>query len=54
MKIIVIQKGNAIRVYLGNIKDWLSPDKFIINAQIPFIGAKDFIRKENYELKGGE
>jgi hypothetical protein len=49
MKITVIQKGNPRRVYLVNLKDWMNPDKFVINAQIPYIGGREVIRKDNYE-----
>ena len=50
MKITVIQKGNARRVYLVNLKDWVNPDKFVITAQVPYIGGTDVIRKDNYEI----
>ena len=49
-----MNRRNPRLVYIVSLKDWMNSDKFVINAQIPFIGAKDFIRKENYELKGGE
>jgi len=41
-------------MYVVNLKDWMNPDKFVINAKVPYIGTKDVIRKDNYELKGGE
>jgi hypothetical protein len=50
MKITVIQKGNSRRVYLVNLKDWMNPDKFVINMQIPYIRGTDVIRKDNYEV----
>ena len=54
MKITVVQKGNPRRVYLVNLKDWLNPDKFVINAQIPYIGGRETIRKDNYETRSIE
>ena len=51
MKITVTQKGNSRRVYLVNLKDWMDPDKFVITAQVPYIGAKDVIKKDNYETR---
>jgi hypothetical protein len=54
MKITVVQKGNPRRVYLVNLKDWLNPDKFVINAQIPYIGGREIIRKDNYETRSIE
>ena len=54
MKITVAQKGNSRRIYLVNLKDWLNPDKFVINAQIPYIGGREIIRKDNYETRSIE
>ena len=54
MKITVIQKGNARRVYLVNLKDWVNPDKFVITAQVPYISSKDVINKNDYEKGGGK
>ena len=51
MKITVIQKGNPRRVYLVKLNDWLNPDKFVINAQVPYIGSKDMIQKAEYTVE---
>ena len=50
MKIRVMNRRNPRLVYIVNLKDWMNPDKFVIQAQIPFIGATDLIRKDSYEI----
>ena len=53
MKITVMNRRNPRLVYVVNLKDWMNPDKFTIQAQVPIIGAMDQIRKDDY-MKGGE
>ena len=52
MKLTIIQKGNPRRAYVVNLKDWMNPDKFVIDAQIPYIGCKVVIRKDHYAIVG--
>jgi|RhiMetdeSRZDD1v2_1073273.scaffolds.fasta_scaffold3114420_2 hypothetical protein len=52
MKITVIQKENLRRAYLVNLKDWMNSDKFVVNAQVPYIGIKEVISKDNYAIVG--
>ena len=54
MKITVMNRRNPKLVCIVNLKDWMNPDKFVIQAQIPYIGATDLIRKDNYEISEGE
>jgi hypothetical protein len=49
--IVIIEKGNAKRMYITNPKDWLNPDINIINTQIPYIGGTEIIDKSNYETE---
>ena len=53
MKITVMNRRNPRLTYIVSLKDWMNPDKFIINAQVPIIGATDQIRKDDYK-RGGE
>jgi hypothetical protein len=53
MKITVMNRRTPRLIYVVSIKDWMNPDKFIIQAQVPIIGATDQIRKDDY-VKGGE
>ena len=48
-----MNRRNPRLVYVVSLKNWMNPDKFIINAQVPIIGATDQIRKDDYE-RGGE
>jgi hypothetical protein len=54
MKITVMNRRNSRLVYVVSLKDWMNPDKFVIQAQIPYIGATESIRKDNYETSIGE
>jgi hypothetical protein len=53
MKITIINRRNPRLVYVVSLKDWMNSDKFIIQAQVPIIGATNEIRKDDY-VKGGE
>jgi hypothetical protein len=54
MKTTVMNRRNPRLVYVVSLKDWMNPDKFVIQAQIPYIGATDLIRKDNFEISYGE
>ena len=54
MKITVMNRRNLRLVYVVSLKDWMNPDKFVIQAQISYIGATDLIRKDNHEISEGE
>jgi len=49
-----MNRRNPRLVYVVSLKDWMNPDKFVINAQIPYIGGTDVIRKDNYEIRSIE
>jgi hypothetical protein len=40
MKITVINRRNPRLIYVVSLKDWMNPDKFIIQAQVPYIEAR--------------
>ena len=48
--IVIIEKGNARRMYIVKPKDWLNPDTNRIIVQIPYIGETEIIDKSNYEI----
>jgi hypothetical protein len=50
--LIISQKGNARRRYIVRAEDWLNPEIYLIDAQIPYLGDTDVIQKSEYEISG--
>ena len=54
MKITVMNSRNPKLIYVVKLKDWMNPEKYVIQAQVPYIGVTDSIRQDNYEVSIGE